>query len=78
MPFWRFKVRIRSSVTAIKATLNIGDTASVISTRVGGAYWRIGNYGREVLIRGGLQGDGLLNVYGNGSFSAHVIFLGVN
>jgi hypothetical protein len=58
-----------------QGTLNIGDTASVISTRVGGAYWRIGNYGPS--IDAGLEGDGLLNVYGDGSFSAHVIFLGV-
>jgi hypothetical protein len=58
-----------------QGTLNIGDTASVISTRVGGAYWRIGNYGAS--IDAGLQGDGLLNVYDDGSFGAHVIFLGV-
>ncbi len=57
-----------------QGTLNIGDTASVISTRVGGAYWRIGNYGAS--IDAGLEGDGLLNVTGSGSFGAHVIFLG--
>jgi hypothetical protein len=56
-----------------QGTLNIGDTASVISTRVGGGYWRVGNYGPS--IDAGLEGDGLLNVYGNGSFSAHVIFI---
>ena len=47
-----------------QGTLNIGDTASVISTRVGGAYWRIGNYGPS--IDAGLEGDGLLNVNGSG------------
>jgi len=57
-----------------QGTLNIGDTASVISTRVGGAFWRIGNFGPS--IDAGLEGDGLLNVTDNGSFSAHVIFLG--
>ena len=57
-----------------QGTLNIGDTASVISTREGGAYWRIGNYGPS--IDAGLEGDGLLNVTDDGSFSAHVIFLG--
>lgn len=57
-----------------QGTLNIGDTASVISTRDGGAYWRIGNFGPS--IDAGLEGDGLLNVTDNGSFSAHVIFLG--
>jgi hypothetical protein len=57
-----------------QGTLNIGDNASVISTRPDGAYWRIGNFGPS--IDNGLEGDGLLNVTDNGSFSAHVIFLG--
>ena len=57
-----------------QGTLNIGDTASVISTRPDGAFWRIGNFGPS--IDAGLEGDGLLNVTDNGSFSAHVIFLG--
>jgi hypothetical protein len=55
-------------------TLNIGNTASVISTRPDGAYWRIGNYGPS--IDAGLEGNGLLNVYNSGSFSAHVIIIG--
>ncbi len=57
-----------------QGTLNIGGNASVISTRPDGAYWRIGNYGPS--IDNGLEGNGLLNVTENGSFSAHVIFLG--
>jgi hypothetical protein len=57
-----------------QGTLNIGDTASVISTRPDGAYWRVGNYGPN--IDAGLEGNGLLNVYGSGSFSAHVLLLG--
>ena len=56
-----------------QGTLNIGDTASVISTRPDGAYWRVGNYGPS--IDAGLEGNGLLNVYGSGSFSAHVILM---
>lgn len=64
--------------TRDQGTLNIGDTASVISTRDGGAYWRLGNYGPSIDFPPGLQGDGLLNVYGNGSFNAHVIFIGDN
>ena len=56
-----------------QGTLNIGDTASVISTRPDGAYWRIGNYGPS--IDAGLEGNGLLNVYGSGSFRAHVLLL---
>ncbi len=54
-------------------TLNIGDTASVISTRPDGAYWRVGNYGPS--IDAGLEGNGLLNVHDSGSFSAHVLLL---
>jgi hypothetical protein len=57
-----------------QGTLNIFDTASVISTRPDGAFWRIGNFGPS--IDAGLEGDGLLNVTDNGSFSAKVIFLG--
>lgn len=61
-----------------RGELNIGPGASVISTRVGGAYWRIGNYGHSIDVNAtfptGLAGEGLLNV--EGSFMAHVIFLG--
>ncbi|MGD9636714.1 MAG: PEP-CTERM sorting domain-containing protein [Pirellulales bacterium] len=52
--------------------LHVGPNASVISTRPDGAYWRVGNYGPA--IDNGLEGNGLLDV--QGSFSAHVIFLG--
>jgi hypothetical protein len=51
--------------------LNIHDTASVTSPN---GYWRLGNYGPA--IDAGLEGDGLLNVTDNGTFSAMVIFLG--
>lgn len=64
--------------TRDRGELNIGPNASVISTRPGGGYWRIGNYGPAIDASGstpnGLEGNGLLNV--EGSFSAHVIFLG--
>jgi len=59
-----------------QGTLNIRDTASVVSPN---GYWRLGNYGPNndpFNPIGGLQGDGLLNVEDNGSFSAMVIFLG--
>jgi len=62
-----------------RAELNIGPNASVISTRPDGAYWRIGHNGPSIdpfNPVGGLQGNGLLNV--EGSFSAHVIFVGVD
>jgi hypothetical protein len=58
--------------TRDRGELHVGPNASVISTRPGGAYWRLGNYGPA--IDAGLQGNGLLDV--EGSFSAHVIFLG--
>lgn len=58
--------------TRDNGTLNVGPNASVISTRPEGGYWRLGNYGLGV--DDGLQGNGLLNV--EGSFSAHVIFIG--
>jgi hypothetical protein len=62
-----------------EAELNIGPNASVISTRVDGAYWRVGHNGPSIdpfNPVGGLRGKGLLNV--EGSFGAHVIFLGVD
>jgi hypothetical protein len=62
-----------------EAELNIGPNASVISTRPDGAYWRVGHNGPSIdpfNPVGGLRGKGLLNV--EGSFSAHVIFLGVD
>lgn len=55
-----------------RGELHVGPNAAVISTRPGGAYWRVGNYGPA--IDDGLEGNGLLSV--EGSFSAHVIFLG--
>jgi hypothetical protein len=58
--------------TRDRGELHVGPNASVISTRPGGGYWRLGNYGPA--IDAGLQGSGLLDV--EGSFSAHVIFLG--
>jgi hypothetical protein len=62
-----------------RAELNIGPDASVISTRPDGAYWRVGHNGPSIdpfNPPGGLQGEGLLNV--EGSFSAHVVFVGVD
>jgi hypothetical protein len=63
--------------TRDNGVLDVGDSASVISIRNGDdptVYWRIGNYGPS--IDAGLQGNGLLNVHGNGSFKAHVVFIG--
>lgn len=57
--------------------LDVAGTASVISIRTGAdptVYWRLGNYGPSS--DAGLEGNGLLNVHENGSFSAHVIFVG--
>jgi len=63
-------------------TLDIGGTASVHPTTGVTNYWRLGNYGpsfdQTVMNPGGLQGNGVLNVHDNGSFSAHVIFIGDN
>ncbi|MCH8839783.1 MAG: PEP-CTERM sorting domain-containing protein [Planctomycetes bacterium] len=62
-----------------EAELNIGPNASVISTRPGGAFWRVGHNGPSIdpfNPIGGLRGKGLLNV--EGSFSAHTIFVGVD
>jgi hypothetical protein len=53
-----------------QGALNIHDNASVIST----GWWRVGNFGPD--IDAGLEGDGLLNVMDNGSFSANNLFLG--
>jgi hypothetical protein len=65
--------------TRDQGTLDVGGTASVIPTTVGGVYWRLGNYGPSFIgDLGGLQGNGLLNVHDNGSFKANVIFIGDN
>lgn len=64
--------------TRDRGELNVGPNASVVSIRDGGVYWRVGNFGPAIDIGGttpnGLEGAGLLNV--EGSFGAHVIFLG--
>jgi hypothetical protein len=62
--------------TRDNGVLDIGDTASVHPTTGVENYWRLGNYGPS--IDAGLEGNGLLNVHDNGSFSAHVIFIGDN
>ena len=62
--------------TRDNGVLDVGDTASVHPTAGVDNYWRLGNYGPS--IDSGLEGNGLLNVHGNGSFSAHVIFIGDN
>lgn len=65
--------------TRENGVLDVGGTASVISIRTGNdptVYWRLGNYGPS--FDAGLQGNGLLNVHDNGSFRAHVIFIGDN
>jgi hypothetical protein len=59
--------------------LDVGGSASVISIRTGAdttVYWRLGNYGPST--DAGLEGNGILNVHDNGSFRAHVIFIGDN
>jgi hypothetical protein len=62
--------------------LDIGDNAKVYSTTGAMSYWRLGNYGPSFdmspSLPGGLEGNGLLNVHGNGSFNAHVIFIADN
>jgi PEP-CTERM motif len=59
-----------------QGALNLSGTASVVSPS---GYWRLGNYGPNndpFDPIGGLQGDGLLSVTDNATFSAMVIFLG--
>jgi hypothetical protein len=56
--------------------LDIGLNAKVYNTPGKDNYWRLGNYGPS--IDAGLEGNGLLNVHSNGTFNAHVIFVGDN
>jgi hypothetical protein len=62
--------------TRDNGTLDVGGTATVHPTGTNENYWRLGNYGPS--FDAGLQGNGLLNVHGNGSFRGHVIFIGDN
>jgi hypothetical protein len=80
-------------VTLTNAELQIGGSDPIVGTRDHGVldiglngkvyntpgqdnYWRLGNYGPSV--DAGLEGNGLLNVHSNGTFNAHVIFIGDN
>ena len=56
--------------------LDVGLNAKVYNTPGQDNYWRLGNYGPS--IDAGLEGNGLLNVHNNGTFNAHVIFIGDN
>ena len=56
--------------------LDVGLNAKVYNTPGQDNYWRLGNYGPS--IDAGLEGNGLLNVHDNGTFNAHVIFIGDN
>ena len=56
--------------------LDIGSNGKVYNTPGQDNYWRLGNYGPS--IDAGLEGNGLLNVHSNGTFNAHVIFVGDN
>ena len=56
--------------------LDVGLNAKVYNTTGQDNYWRLGNYGPSV--DAGLEGNGLLNVHNNGTFNAHVIFIGDN
>jgi hypothetical protein len=56
--------------------LDIGLNAKVYNTPGQDNYWRLGNYGPSV--DAGLEGNGLLYVHNNGTFNAHVIFIGDN
>jgi hypothetical protein len=56
--------------------LDIGLNGKVYNTSGQENYWRLGNYGPS--IDAGLEGNGLLNVHSNGTFNAHVIFIGDN
>ncbi|MBC8107085.1 MAG: hypothetical protein H7Z14_10885 [Anaerolineae bacterium] len=59
-----------------RGVLDIGLNAKVYNTPGQENYWRLGNYGPS--IDAGLEGNGLLNVHANGTFNAHVIFIGDN
>jgi hypothetical protein len=56
--------------------LDVGQNGKVYNTQGQDNYWRLGNYGPSV--DAGLEGNGLLNVHANGTFNAHVIFIGDN
>lgn len=56
--------------------LDVGLNGKVYNTPGQDNYWRLGNYGPSV--DAGLEGNGLLNVHSNGTFNAHVIFIGDN
>jgi hypothetical protein len=56
--------------------LDVGKAAKVYNTPGQDNYWRLGNYGPSV--DAGLEGNGLLNVHSDGTFNAHVIFIGDN
>jgi len=67
--------------TRENGVLDIADNAKVYNTPGKDNYWRLGNYGPSFdpfNPIGGLQGNGLLNVHDNGTFNAHVIFVGDN
>jgi hypothetical protein len=65
--------------TRDQGTLDIGLNGKVHNTAGNDNYWRLGNYGPSFIgDLGGLQGNGLLNVHSNGTFNAHVIFIGDN
>ncbi|QEG34733.1 hypothetical protein Pr1d_20150 [Bythopirellula goksoeyrii] len=54
--------------------LDVGLNGKVYNTPGNDNYWRLGNYGPSV--DAGLEGNGLLDVHDNGTFNAHVIFIG--
>lgn len=56
--------------------LDIGLNGKVYNTPGQDNYWRLGNYGPST--DAGMEGNGLLNVHSNGTFNAHVIFIGDN
>jgi hypothetical protein len=68
--------------TRENGVLDVGGSATVHPTQGVENYWRLGNYGPSFDVSAtaptGLQGNGLLNVHGNGSFRAHVIFIADN
>ena len=61
----------RDNVCSILACM-----ARFITHRANDSYWRLGNYGPST--DAGLEGNGLFNVHSNGTFRAHVIFIGDN
>lgn len=62
--------------TRDRGVLDIGQNGKVYNTPGQDNYWRLGNYGPS--IDAGLEGNGLLYVHDNGTFNAHVIFIGDN